>query len=123
MHVALALSSQDIIEWDIIEYWEPDEGDQRRLRLGLVASIQESPTPTLMVEPLVMEEEGVWTHDDRVSDSPQPIGFESVLRVVEADFSQRQDKVGPGNPHGEHAHDVFLPLVPLAPDVFMGQHS
>jgi hypothetical protein len=29
--------------------------------------------------------------------------------------------VGPGNPHGEHAHDVFLPVVPLAPGVFTGR--
>jgi hypothetical protein len=35
--------------------------------------------------------------------------------------AQRQDRVGPGNPHGEHAHDVFLPLVPLAPGVFTGR--
>lgn len=29
----------------------------------------------------------------------------SVLRVLDYDFSQRQDREN--NPHGEHAHDIY----------------
>lgn len=35
--------------------------------------------------------------------------------------TQRQDPVGPGNPHGEHSHEVYLPLGPLTEGVWAGR--
>ncbi|KAI8463703.1 MAG: hypothetical protein J3K34DRAFT_526789 [Monoraphidium minutum] len=132
--------------WDVVEYIEPPRAAAgagaaaaaaaaaagaaaRRVRLGIVAGARGD--GALLVEPLVIDgggdgdDDGAaevwWTHDGAaVLEGPQAVELGEVLRVVEADFSQRQDKVGPGNPHGEHAHDVFLPLVPLAPGVYTG---
>lgn len=48
----------------------------------------------------------MWVADETYS-RPVLVPVKAVTRVVEADYGQRQDPVGPGNPHGEHAHDVW----------------
>lgn len=41
-----------------------------------------------------------------------------LLRVLHHEYSQRQDKEG--NPHGEHAHDVWIPLAAVPAWVYRG---
>ncbi|GBF91649.1 hypothetical protein Rsub_03953 [Raphidocelis subcapitata] len=107
-------SAPPVDAWDVIEWREaPARGG--RLRLGLVAEVRGG---VVLVEPLVEEEEGIWAHDGAAGEAPQPVEAADVLRVVEFDLQSRQDRVGPGNPHGEHAHDVFIPLVQLSDGVF-----
>lgn len=85
--------------YDVVEYLEclpkrPGEPSaaaeqQRRVRLGVVAGVQQrQQAVTVEVEPLVMEEEGVWRHDEEVWDEPQKVAVDLVLRVVDADYSQ-----------------------------------
>jgi len=70
------------------------------------------------MEPLVEEDDGMWVLDEQY-DAPVPVLLSSLERVVEADYGQRQD-TGHGNPHGEHAHDVWQVSEPLPPSVLRG---
>jgi len=82
--------------WDVIEYREQPAG---RVRLGVVASVRTenssssgttdpaaASTSTLLVEPLVLEEEGVWAHDERAGDAPHAVALDAVLRIIEFDL-------------------------------------
>ncbi|KAG1655674.1 hypothetical protein FOA52_011802 [Chlamydomonas sp. UWO 241] len=127
---ASTLALQDLIEWDIVEYCIQAEGAGDEgggggrgaegavvVRLGKVETISDS---SVELEPLVEEEDGVWVAD---ASSPSRVRVPggSLLRVVDADYGQRQDKVGPGNPHGEHAHEVWQVKVPLPPGIYKGR--
>lgn len=69
------------------------------------------------LEVLVEEGEGFWAHDYT---PPEVVPLDSVIRIVPADYGQRQDQ-GPSNPHGEHAHEVWLPLQQLLnPSLYRG---
>lgn len=50
------------------------------------------------------QEEGVWVVDDTCSTASR-VSFNQVLRVVDAELGQRQDR--DHNPHGEHCHDIW----------------
>eukprot|EP00955_Chlamydomonas_euryale_P085427 364100-Chlamydomonas_euryale.AAC.5 len=63
--------------------------------------------------------DGVWVADDAFS-APVAVPADRLLRVIEADYGQRQDAVGPGNPHGEHAHDVWEVTIQLPPGIYRG---
>jgi hypothetical protein len=55
--------------------------------------------------PAGWQEESIWQQDDRFPTAA--VELARLVRIVPVEYSQRQDK-GPQNPHGEHAHDVFL---------------
>lgn len=50
------------------------------------------------------QEEGVWVVDDSCSTASR-VSLSQVLRVVDAELGQRQDR--DHNPHGEHCHDIW----------------
>jgi hypothetical protein len=85
------------------------------LRLGVVTEEPSAanPTATLTVTPLRKSSDwadsGLWVEDEREAE-PRRIALSRVRAVLSgAALSQRQDTEG--NPHGEHAHDVWeLPL-------------
>jgi hypothetical protein len=43
------------------------------------------------------------------------VPIDAIVRVLQADFSQRMDADRVSNPHGEHAHDVWEILDPVEP--------
>ena len=45
--------------------------------------------------------------DESAAGSVAAVPVACLLRLVQAEYGQRQDAVGPGNPHGEHAHEVW----------------
>ncbi|PNH01726.1 hypothetical protein TSOC_012377 [Tetrabaena socialis] len=62
------------------------------------------------------EDEEFWVES---SNGPMAVvAAGSVRRMLECEFSQRQDR--DGNPHGEHAHDVYRLLQPPSPGVYRG---
>jgi len=77
-----------------------------------------SPGPgTITVAPLrpspCWVESGLWVEDDGGPGAGEDGGISVSLSAVRAvlagaSLEQRQDPVGLGNPHGEHAHDVWL---------------
>jgi hypothetical protein len=99
-----AAGQEPPIEWDVIEYIEsPGSSSSQpgRVRLGLVASVRSAAAAsggsssggggaaaaaTLLVEPLVMGEEGAWMHDEAAGAEPQAVGLDAVLRVIEFDL-------------------------------------
>lgn len=59
----------------------------------------------------------MWVQQEEEGSSCE-VAEQQLLRVLPHEYSQRQDKEG--NPHGEHAHDVWIPLDPVPAWVFRG---
>lgn len=57
----------------------------------------------------------MWVQDEAAA--PELVGRRVVLAVLPAELSQRQDREH--NPHGEHAHDVWVIASP-PPGVWRG---
>ncbi|KAG2450544.1 hypothetical protein HYH02_005045 [Chlamydomonas schloesseri] len=109
------------IQWnDVVEYLLPRPLGGATLGLGRVEAL-EADAGRVTLAPLELEpdDEEWWaeSHDAQ----PQVLPAACVVRILEVEFSQRQDREG--NPHGEHAHDVYRLLSPAAPDVYRGPHT
>lgn len=57
-----------------------------------------------------------WVVDDAAA--PTTVPAASILRTLDHEYSQRQDRSS--NPHGEHAHDVYKILDELGGGVYRG---
>eukprot|EP00775_Hariotina_reticulata_P012945 gene12945-13073_t len=109
-----AVSNEHLEYWDVVEYQQDLNGkQQQQLRVGLVQQV--NPDGVVLC-PLIEEDDGVWMADEEVAE--QQVPFNSVIRVLDHTFGQRQDKEN--NPHGEHAHDVWQLLAPVSQSVYRG---
>ena len=57
------------------------------------------------MEPLIQETPELLVRD--VTLAEQVIGIESVMEVIESEYSQRIDSDRIRNPHGEHAEEIW----------------
>ncbi|GLC32960.1 hypothetical protein PLESTB_000386100 [Pleodorina starrii] len=104
-------------QWnDIVEYLLPRPLAGARLGVGRIDRVEDG---RVTLAPLEEDEEEVWVESHDVSAVEVPEG--SVVRILSYDFSQRQDKEG--NPHGEHAHDVYTLLDHPSADVYRGPRT
>eukprot|EP00879_Flechtneria_rotunda_P000330 GHRR01000421.1.p1 GENE.GHRR01000421.1~~GHRR01000421.1.p1 ORF type:complete len:199 (+),score=48.78 GHRR01000421.1:71-598(+) len=111
------MAASDIKElqyWDVVTY-KPTP-DSTTLRLGIVEQVGPA---GVLIQPLVKEDEGGWVLEEQVY--MQEVLGEQVQQTVEHSYGQRQDKEG--NPHGEHAHDVWQMLCPLPPNIISSQRG
>ncbi|PNW80635.1 hypothetical protein CHLRE_07g325714v5 [Chlamydomonas reinhardtii] len=113
--------SPEEIQWnDVVEYRLPQPLGGATLGLGRVEEMElEAGRVTLAPLELEPDDEEWWaeSHDTQ----PQVLPAACVVRVLEVEFSQRQDREG--NPHGEHAHDVYRLLSPATPGLYRGPRT
>ncbi|BBM98910.1 hypothetical protein MPTK1_1g17140 [Marchantia polymorpha subsp. ruderalis] len=101
-----------LIEGDVVEYVLPPEdgnAEGKQKNLGVVVSISASGPSTLCeVQPLCQEVPGSneWLEDE--DKSPDCVPLHRLQLVEEAWFSQRMVSDRVSNPHGEHAHNIWL---------------
>ncbi|KAG2440910.1 hypothetical protein HXX76_003763 [Chlamydomonas incerta] len=109
------------IQWnDVVEYRLTRPLGGATLGVGRVEAVEpEAGRVTLAPLELEPDDEEWWaeSHDAQ----PQVLPAACVVRVLEVEFSQRQDREG--NPHGEHAHDVYRLLSPATPGVYRGPRT
>ncbi|KAG6542204.1 hypothetical protein Mapa_016437 [Marchantia paleacea] len=101
-----------LIEGDVVEYVLPQEdgnAEGKQKKLGVVVSISSSGSSTLCeVQPLCQEvpSSNEWVEDeDKILDC---LPLHRLQLVEEAWFSQRMVSDRVSNPHGEHAHNIWL---------------
>ncbi|KAL3699869.1 hypothetical protein R1sor_017891 [Riccia sorocarpa] len=101
-----------ILEGDVVEYTDSFEaaevvGSCRQKKLGVVLTVELNAHGFCDLEPLRQDEPGSneWVGDEGQPQVRVPL---SQVRVIEAWPSQRMDSDRVSNPHGEHAHSVWL---------------
>ena len=70
------------------------------------------------MERLEQDADGIWV----ATGEEEAVNRSAVQRVVEAEFSQRQQDRGI-NPHAEHAEDVFTLLSEVPLDQILGKYQ
>lgn len=108
-----ATSPTVVPEWgDIVEYVLPKPIGEATLGIGRVEKVGQEHVTLMPLE----EEDDVWVEPHEGQAVAVAPG--ALLRVMESDLSQRQDRES--NPHGEHAHDVYRLLAPPSGAVYRG---